>query len=161
MKRWILLAVAAVLLSSAITLWAWPFPSPDDPRVYGPVRCVNCPVESPMPDNISKAFLDTYGERIGYEGHNATFFPGTGAQFVLCNMERCTTYQVTDDHRWLGIKQEWITPSRRPSDQTGTRIQGGGGGGAGNGGSAGAGPGAWSPAPTQGGSVKVGRLQKF
>jgi len=162
MKKWISAVVALALVLGAFALFAWPLPSPDDPRVYGPVRCVNCPVEAPIADDITQAFLNTYGTRIGYKGHDATFFPGTGARFIVCNMELCTTYQLTDNRHWHGIEQKRITPARpRPNNEQ-DAGSGGAGDGAGQSGNSGVGPGAWSPGgPNGGGSVTVGKLQKF
>lgn len=160
MKKWVPCVVTLTLVFGAFALFAWPLPSPDDPRIYGPVRCVNCPVQAPIADDITQAFLKTYGTRIGYKGHDATFFPGTGARFIVCNLEMCTTYQLSDNHHWHGIEQKRITPPRPRPDKELETGSGGAVDRAEQGGGFATGPGAWSPG-NGGGSVTVGKMQKL
>lgn len=153
-KRWLIATFLVVAIAALPVAYAiWPFDPA--PTVFGPVNCNACQLQARIPDDATKAFLNTYRDATNKQRKGSFEYSiQTGSKVIVCNGSHCATYELTDSYDWNGTNQEPIT--RPPSGGGGS----GSGGGSRGGGTGGANPGAGCYGSCGGGgsgSVSVGK----
>ena len=100
MKNWQWMALGLAAAGAAYSAWG-----ESGPQQFGPVTCSDCRLVTPQPDrSTSTALKEFYEEKYfgGTIGLGDKYFIKPGDRIMVCNINWCVNYFLTQDKKWIG-----------------------------------------------------------